>query len=75
MNETLSKQFIKSDKQTLVKDLKKTFTIKQLDSIDKRLLIKKENLTNSVNISNLLLVINLFIKKYGLSEFVRVIRV
>ena len=62
------------DKWTLVKDLKKTLTKKQLDLIDKRILIKRENSTNSVNISNLLLVINLTIKKCGLLEFVRVIR-
>ena len=74
MNETLSKQSIKLNKWTLVKDPKKTLTKKQLNPIDKRILIKRENLTNSVNIPDLLLVINLTIKKCGLSEFVRVTR-
>ena len=74
MNETLSEQSIKLNKWTLVKDPKKTFTKKQLDPIDKKILIKRENSTNSVNIPDLLLVINLTIKKYGLSEFVRVTR-
>ena len=74
MNETLSEQSIKLDKWTLVKGPKKTPTKKQLDPIDRRILIKRENPTNSVNISDLLLVINLVIKKCGLPEFVRVTR-
>ena len=61
MNETLSKQSIKLDEKTFIRDSKKTLTKKQLDLIDKRILIKRENLTNSVNILNLLLAINLAI--------------
>ena len=74
MNETLSKQFIKLNKWTLVKGLNKTLTKKQLNLIDRRILIKRENLINSVNIPDFLLVINLTIKKCGLLEFIRVIR-
>ena len=74
MNETLSEQSIKLDKWTLVKDPKKTLTKKQLDPIDRRILIKRKNPTNSVNILDLLLAINLVIKKCELLEFVRVTR-
>ena len=47
---------------------------KQLNLIDKKILMKRKNSTNSVNISDLLLTINLVIKKCRLLEFVRVTR-
>ena len=59
----------------MVKGSKKTqIAKKQLDPVDRRILLKRENLNNSVDLPDLLLAINLAIKKCGLPEFVRITR-
>ena len=47
---------------------------KGLDSINRRIIFKREVLSSFINISNLLLAIILAIKRYGLLEHIRLLR-
>ena len=47
---------------------------KGLDPIDRRILFKREILSSSINIPDLLLAINLAIKRYRLLEHIRLLR-
>ena len=59
----------------MIKGSKKTqIAKKQVDLVDRRILLKRENSNNSIDLPDLLLAINLAIKKCGLPEFVRIIR-
>ena len=75
LNKLVSEQSIKLDKWTLVKRSKKTlFPKKSLDPVDRRILFKRGNSDISINIPDLLLAINLAIKRSGLPEFARITR-
>ncbi len=82
LNSLVSEQSIKLDKWTLVErksSTKKTELApkKGLNSVDRRVLFTRENSiksTKSVNISDLLLAINLAIKRCGLPEHIRLLR-
>ena len=79
LNSLVSEQSIKLDKWTLVdrkSSIKKGELApkKNLNPVDRRILLLREKSTKLVNIPDLLLAINLAIKKCGLPEHIRLLR-
>jgi hypothetical protein len=77
LNSLVTEQSIKLNKWTLVKrkNLNKELALKKnLNLIDKRILLSKENITKTINIPDLLLAINLAIKRCGLPDHIRLLR-
>lgn len=77
LNSLVAEQSIKLDKWTVVerKGLKKDLKPKKsLNPVDRRILFLREKSLNSVNTADLLLAINLAIKKCELPEHIRLLR-
>ena len=79
LNSLVSEQSIKLDKWTLIERKKSTKNgelapKKSLNPVDRRILFLREKSTKSINIPDLLLAINLAIKKCGLPEHIRLLR-
>jgi hypothetical protein len=77
LNSLVTEQSIKLDKWTLVKrkNLNKELALKKdLNLINRRILFSRENITKTINFPDLLLAINLAIKRYGLLDHIRLLR-
>lgn len=78
LNSLVTEQSIKLDKWTIIKrknSLKNELAPKKdLDPVDSRILFRREISESSINIPDLLLAINLAIKRCGLPEHIRLLR-